>query len=298
MAVDIDGIRAPEPERTPRTLWISVSDGYFQTLGVPLVRGRGFLPTDGMRGNETAIVNARFVAQFFAGENPIGRRVRLRDESHDTGWMVIVGVSPNVRQDNPQNLDPAAVVYAPFRQAPTRPISMLLRTTVPPSNVSEPLRAALRDVDPDQPLYNLRTQDEALAHARWPWRVFGTLFVVFAFIALVLSAVGLYAVTAYSVAQRTQEIGVRIALGARQEQVSWLILRRGLLQLGIGLAIGLICAYFTSGMLRQLLVQMTPTDPVTFVGITMLLLVVTVTACLLPARRAMHVDPVVALRTE
>ena len=298
MAAEIDGRKPAEPERSPRALCISVSDGYFQTLGVSLLRGRAFIPADGTRGAEAAIVNQRFVAQFLPAENPIGRRVRLREDDRDSAWMVIVGVSPNVRQDNPQNLEPAAVVYTPFRQAPTRTIGMLMRTTVPPSSVSEPLRTALREIDPDQPLYNLRTQDEALAQARWPWRVFGTLFAVFAFIALVLSAVGLYAVTAYSVAQRTQEIGVRIALGARREQVSWMIMRSGLLQLAIGLAIGLVCAYFASGVLRQLLVQMTPTDPLTFVGITTLLLVVTVTACLLPARRAMRVDPVVALRAE
>lgn len=298
MGVEIDGRNMAEPERAPRTLGISVSDEYFQTLGVSLLRGRVFIGRDGTPGAEAAIVNDRFVAQFLPGENPIGRRIRLREDNRDSAWMVIVGVSPNVRQDNPQNLESAAVVYTPFRQAPTRTIGMLMRTTVPPAGVSEPLRTAVRNIDPDQPLYNLRTQDEALAQARWPWRVFGFLFVVFAFIALVLSAVGLYAVTAYSVAQRTQEIGVRIALGARQEQVSWLILRRGLVQLGVGLGIGLVAAYFASGVLRQMLVQMTPTDPITFVGITMLLLVVTVTACLLPARRAMRVDPVVALRAE
>jgi predicted permease len=298
VAVEVDPGVATDRDRVPRTIGISVSDEYFQTLGVSLIRGRSFVALDGTAGAEAAIVNERFVAQFFQGDNPIGRRIRLLDADGDSPWMVIVGQSPNVRQDSPQNLEPAAVVYTPFRQAPTRTIGVLMRTTVPPANVSQPLRAAVRDVDPDQPLYNLRTQDEALAQARWPWRVFGTLFVVFAFIALVLSAVGLYAVTAYSVAQRTQEIGVRIALGARREQVSWLILRRGLMQLGVGLAIGLIAAYFASGMLRQLLVQMSPTDPLTFFGITTLLLAVTITACLLPARRAMRVDPVVALRAE
>jgi putative ABC transport system permease protein len=297
--VEIDGRTAPGDEGAPRTIAISVSDEYFQTLGVSLIRGRTFVPNDGTRGAEAAIVNERFIAQFLPGENPIGRRIRMRDDDNrDVPWLVIVGVSPNVRQDNPQNLEPAAVVYTPFRQAPTRTILMLIRTTVPPAGVSEPLRMAVRDLDPEQPLYNLRTQDEALAQARWPWRVFGTLFVVFAVIALVLSAVGLYAVTAYSVSQRTQEIGVRIALGATRGQVSWMILRRGLVQLAIGLAIGLLAAYFASGVLRQLLVQMSPTDPVTFIGITLLLVVVTLTACLLPARRAMRVDPVVALRAE
>jgi ABC-type antimicrobial peptide transport system permease subunit len=153
-------------------------------------------------------------------------------------------------------------------------------------------------VNPDQPLYNLRTYDDLLSEVSWLWRVFGTLFVIFAGIALLLSAIGLYAVTAYSVAQRTQEIGVRIALGAKRSQVSWMILRRGLIQLAIGTAIGLVGAYFAAGVLRAWLIQMSPHDPATFTLITVLLLVITVAACLLPARRAMRVDPAICLRAE
>jgi ABC-type antimicrobial peptide transport system permease subunit len=158
--------------------------------------------------------------------------------------------------------------------------------------VAAGLRDAVREVTPDQPLYNLKTYDELLEEFSWLWRVFSTLFAVFAIIALVLSAIGLYAVTAYSVAQRTQEIG------AERGQVSWMILRRGLAQLGIGVAIGLTGAWFVSGILDQLLVQLSARDPVTFLAITGLLLAITVLACLVPARRAMRVNPSVALRSE
>jgi putative ABC transport system permease protein len=137
-----------------------------------------------------------------------------------------------------------------------------------------------------------------LAQQRWPFRVFGSLFAIFAGIALVLSAVGLYAVMAYSVTQRTAEIGVRMALGAATRQVSWLILRQGLVQLGLGLALGLLGAFGISRVLRTLLVQITPTDPVTFASITILLTVVAIAACLVPAWRATRLDPLVALRTE
>jgi ABC-type antimicrobial peptide transport system permease subunit len=140
--------------------------------------------------------------------------------------------------------------------------------------------------------------EQLLANAQWPFRVFGTVFVIFAVIALSLSAVGLYAVMAYSVTQRTQEIGVRMALGADARQVSWLILRRGLVQIVIGVTIGLTGAFFLSKALGSVLVQIAPRDPATFAGITILLTLVALAACIIPARRATRVDPLVALRTE
>jgi ABC-type antimicrobial peptide transport system permease subunit len=177
-------------------------------------------------------------------------------------------------------------------------MAVVVRASSDPGAIMNALREAVRTVDPDQPLFNLRTMEAELARSRWPWRVFGSMFAIFAMIALVLAAVGIYAVTSYSVAQRMQEIGVRVALGAQGGQVSWLILRRGLIQLAIGLVIGLIGSYFISGVLKSLVIQIQPTDPVTFAGISVLLLVVTVVACLLPARRATRLDPVVALRAE
>jgi ABC-type antimicrobial peptide transport system permease subunit len=160
------------------------------------------------------------------------------------------------------------------------------------------IRNELRSVDPDLPLYNIRTLDEILEQRRWPFRVFGTLSAAFAVIALVMSSVGIYAVTSYGVGQRTQEIGVRMALGASRRDVMWLVLRQGLKRITIGLAIGLLAAFGVSRVLASLLVNMTPTDPATFLSISVLLSVITLTACVIPARRAMQLDPVHALRTE
>ncbi|MBI4477987.1 MAG: FtsX-like permease family protein, partial [Acidobacteria bacterium] len=153
-------------------------------------------------------------------------------------------------------------------------------------------------VDADLPVFDVRTMPEQLARARWPYRIFGSLFAIFALIALVLAAVGLYAVTAYAVTQRTQEIGVRMALGAQPGHVSWSVLHRGLVQLVIGVAIGLAGAYGVGNLLEDLLVQTQPSDPMTLATITVVLAVVSTMACLLPARRATRLDPVAALRAE
>jgi ABC-type antimicrobial peptide transport system permease subunit len=148
------------------------------------------------------------------------------------------------------------------------------------------------------PLFNIRTMDQNLQQQRWPFRVFGTMFAVFAIIALVLSAVGLYAITAYSVTQRTQEIGVRMALGAQAPQVWWLIARRALVQLAIGLVIGMPGAFGVGKLLQALLVQTSSSDPTTLISIALLLIAVAIAACYWPARRATRLDPLVALRYE
>ena len=160
------------------------------------------------------------------------------------------------------------------------------------------VREAAKALDQDQPLFDVRTLDEAIAQSRWPYSVFGSIFVILAVIALVLSSVGIYAITSYSVTQRTQELGLRLALGAQASQISWLILRTGLWQLGVGLTLGLAAAYGVSQVLESLVAQIPAVDPVTFIAITLLLTVVMLTACLIPARRATRMDPVEALRVD
>jgi putative ABC transport system permease protein len=172
----------------------------------------------------------------------------------------------------------------------------MIRSRLDPAAMMNAVRREVALVDPDQPVFSVQTMEQMHAEATWPFRVFGTLFAAFALIALVLSAVGLYAVMAYSVTQRTPEIGVRMALGADRGQISWLVLRRGLVQLGIGLGLGLAGAFSLSQVLTQVLAGISPTDPVTFTTITVLLTTVALAACLIPARRATQVDPLVALR--
>jgi putative ABC transport system permease protein len=205
-----------------------------------------------------------------------------------------------VRQRNFAEAETDPVAYLPYRIDPRGFMMLIARSEGDPTAVTTLLREEVRAIDGDLPLFGIRTMDESLAQARWPFKVFGTMFGIFAFIALMLSAVGLYAVTAYSVTQRTQEIGVRTALGAESKQVMWLFLRRAFFQLAIGLTIG-VAATFGVGKIfesSQLLIQTNGKDPVIIVSIATLLAIVALIACIWPAVRATRLDPVVALRGE
>ena len=301
---EVDG-RAPlkAGETASRVSVVTISPDFFAVIGLTVPQGRGFTAADGAAGAEHVVINQRLASQFFPGEDPVGRRLRLTQgdlekSSPPPAWRTIVGVSPSIRHNSPQDAAPDAVVYLPLRQDPPVFTSVLVRSRLPPGSVMDGVRHEVQALDPDQPVFTIETMDQALAQSRWPYRVFGSVFVIFAGVALVLSAVGLYAVMAYSVTQRTQEIGVRMALGADAPQVLWLILRRGLIQVGIGISTGLAGAYALSRVLRAVLVQVSPSDPATFAAITVLLTSVAIAACLIPARRATRVDPLVALRAE
>jgi hypothetical protein len=251
-----------------------------------------------------AVINQQLATMHFGSEDPIGKRIRLTDDTpagQQSAWATVVGLSPTVRQrGGMRSPDPDPVVYVPHEQNAVAPRGavILVRGHSDPGPLTAQLRKEIFALDPDMPLANIRTMDQSLAQQRWDVRVFGTMFSVFAGIAIVLATVGLYAVTAYSVTQRTQEIGVRMALGAQAHQVRNLILKRGMIQLGIGLVIGLAGAFGVGRLLQSLLVQTGPTDPVTLASITVLLVGVGVTACLLPARQATRLNPVTALRYE
>jgi putative ABC transport system permease protein len=301
----IDGRPVAAGERAPEVTVLSVSAGYFDTLGVRIVRGRTFNDADGTPGHESAVVNQRFVAMHFPGEDPLGRRITLIDgapvRAYDVSpnaLVTIVGVVPTVRQRNFQEPDPDPVAYLPYRADPQRFVTLIVRSSSDPSRITPLVREEMRAIEPDLPLFQVQTMDALLAQLRFSFRVFGSMFGIFAVIALVLSAVGLYAVTAYSVSQRTQEIGVRMALGAQSQQVLWLVMGRALLQLAIGLPIGVAGAFAVGQLMQSVLAQTSGRDPLTIAGIAVVMCVVSLAACFWPARRATRLDPVAALRNE
>jgi predicted permease len=284
---------------------VIISPEYFDVVGVPVARGRAFTARDGQAGAETVVVNQALASKFFPGEDAIGRRIRFvrhddDDDSQvpDEGWRTIVGVSGRILQGPSVDAFRAEVVYLPFRQEAPRTASLLVRSALPPESVMAAVRGAVQAVDRDQPVFTVQTVDQLLREEQSIYRIFAVLFGLLAAIALTLSSVGLYAVMAYAVTQRTQEIGVRVAIGAQRWQVSWLFLRSGLAQLAMSLVLGLPVALTLARVARLRLVEVEPADPPTLVGITLLLSAVAVAACLVPARRASRVDPVEALRAD
>jgi len=290
----------------PEASVVAITPKFFDVLGVPVVRGRNFQYSDSLPGSNAILINQRFAEQFFPGQNPLGRRIRFKsgrgrrfsfvDNGKPEEWRTVVGIAPTIRQGSAQDGYLNAVLYTPYMQNVDRGAYLLVRSSLPPSVVSDLVRKELKAIAPNQPLRPGETLEEWMASDRWPYRVFGGLFAVLAFVALTLSSVGLYAVMSYGVAQRTQEIGVRMAIGAQSGQVAWLVLRRGLRQLFFGLAIGLTGAAVLSVVMVDLLVGVHPGDPATLIAIAILLSIVSIAACIIPARRAARVDPVIALR--
>jgi predicted permease len=298
---EIEGRPVAAETNRPRVSAIDIGPGYFDTLGVALQRGRPIGDADGAPGAEVVVVNQRFATEFLPNEDPLGKRIRVMEgpkEDQPGKWLTVVGVSPTIRQGELQALEPAAVIYRPAAMGTSLGAGMLVRTSGDPAAMTNAVREAARALDPDQPLFAVNALDDVIAEARWPYRVFGSLFVIFAVIALVLSSVGIYAITSYSVSQRTAELGLRLALGAQSSQISWLILKTGFTQLALGIVIGLAAAYGVSQVLKSIVAQIPAVDPVTFIAITVLLTIVMLTACLIPARRATRMDPLAALRVE
>jgi len=304
--------RPPESNAKPTTVeYLYIGPRYFETLRLRLLRGREFTEHDGAPGREAAIVNQRFASMFFPDADPIGQRIRLANAAAPNApqpWFTIVGVAPTVPQIVVRET-PAPVVYVSVRgePAPHRFVSVIARAEGDRAAIVSALREEIRNVDPNLPGYFIKTLDEVLAMSRWQYSVFGSMFALLAGIALLLASVGLYAITAHGVRQRTHEIGIRVALGAHSPQVIWLFVRHTLVQLAIGLLLGLAGAIVVGRLLERyhadpyaetFLVRTAPTDPLALSLVSALLIVVATTASVWPARRAARVDPMVALRSE
>jgi predicted permease len=290
---EIEGQPQPDVRRRPNVDAIVTTPDYFRVMGDQLLAGRDFIPSD----RASILVNRQCAEAFWHGENAIGKRLRLYKKDVAQPWLTVVGVVPNIANDN-QRTKRHALIYIPYGLEIDSGLFVAARTSVPPSTLKQVFRLEVAALDKDLPVLNLRTMEEQLERNIWPYRVFGSLFAIFAAIALGLASVGLYAVIAHSVNQRTQEIGVRIALGARDSNILRLVFSQGMTQLTIGLVLGLAAAFAVTKVLKSLLVDVSPTDPTTFVTVTLVLVMAAGLGCLIPARRAMRVDPIEALRHE
>jgi predicted permease len=291
------------PGEPPPTSWVvSISETYFDAVGLRLVAGRPFDARDGRAGNDTAIVNRRFADVFFAGADPIGHRVKLTDPAAPSAarWLTDVGVAPTVRQRPLPDPDP--VVYLPMRAAPPAATMIVVRAKSDADRIGPRLREGVAAVDPNMPLDRVMSMEQALAIARWNGRLSTDILNGIGIVTLCLIAIGVYAVVSYGVSQRTQEIGVRMALGARRTDVVVVVIRRATVQLGWGLLAGSVCTIAWSRLLGgprdRYLAPDSVSSPVNLLIVAAIITLIVLLASLVPARRATRLDPAVALRHE
>jgi putative ABC transport system permease protein len=282
---------------------VVVRTGYFETLGVPLVRGRSFTPQDDARTQVVAVINDAMARTFFPGEDPIGRRIRIAGITEPDAWMTIVGISGNVRTESLEEVPRPAYhflqVQAPrFGAGAFSQMSIVARTTGSPDAAVTALRSAVREVDPSVAVYDIQTAETIIDRSVASRRFTSLLLGLFAFIGLVLGASGIYGVLAYTVARRTQEIGIRRALGAPPALVAREVVIGGMKPVLLGLLLGLIASYWTSRYWSTQLFHVSGTDPQVYVAVAIGVLLVGVAATIVPVRRALRVSPIVALRAE
>jgi putative ABC transport system permease protein len=299
-AVNVDG-KPPETHlaAADRIVHRVITPGYLDAVRLPLRRGRDFTAQDTKESIPVALIDETAAAQFFPGEDPVGRRIALvrpaaKDEAESA---LIVGVVGNVRQSLAA-VESLPGIYFAHAQVPSAFMSVVVRAAGNPSALEPALRSAVREIHPEIPIYHVEQLDQVFARSLWLNRFFGVLFAAFAAIALFLAALGIYAVMAYTVALRTPEIGVRMALGAQPSEVVALVVRGGLRLVAIGLALGLLSAFVLARAMSAALHGISPADPPTFAIVPLVLAAVAALACWLPSRAATRIDPISALRAE
>lgn len=292
--ITLEGREAAPSDARLSARTFAATPRYFQTMGIPLLQGRDFIEQDGGDGPLNLIVSESFARRFWPNENPIGKR--FRTGAFDL-FGTVVGVVANVRNAGLES-EGGPAFYFSYGRIGMPALTVVARTVAPPETMASALRAQAHSLDRDLPVYNVRTLDQLVYNAAGQPRFQTTLLSLFSLVALLLAAIGVYGVMAYAVAQRTHEIGVRMALGAQTRDALRLVVRQGMTLSLIGVAIGLALAFGSTRFLRGLLYQVSATDALTFAMIPLLLVGVTLLACYVPARRATKVDPLLALRGE
>jgi len=292
--VQIEGREPLPPGQALRAGRRNVSADYFRALGIALKRGRGFAASDARDAQPVLVINEAMARTFFQGEEPVGKRIRTGDKSP---WVEIVGVVGDVRHRG-LDVDTRPEMFFPQTQTPSRRMTLVVRAAGDPRALAAPLRERVRSIDQDQPVGNVRTMEEWVSESVASQRFTAALLGVFAAAAAALAALGLYGVVSYSVAQRTHEIGLRVALGARPRDVLRLVIGQGMTLTLVGVGVGVAAALALTRVISGLLFNVGATDPAVFVAVPLLLGSVALLACYLPARRATKVDPMVALRYE
>jgi putative ABC transport system permease protein len=293
----IAGQPEPAPDAIPFANYRVISPQYFRTLEIPLLRGRVFTEQDAAGAPRVVIINEALSRRYCPNEDPVGKQIKLGRYVEDNPLHTIVGIVGNIKHRGlDSEFDPE--FYYPYPQTPVRFSSIVARTQGNPLSLATAVRNAVLEVDKEQPLTRPRTMEMAISDSVTQRRLNMILLGIFGALALALAAVGIYGVMSYTVTQRTREIGIRMALGARRRDVLNSVVGQGMSMAASGVGIGLLGAFLATRLMETLLFGVKPTDPATFGGIALLLLGVAFFACLIPARRATKVDPVVALRFE
>ena len=285
---------APPAGREPQVLYNIATPGYFETAGIPFIRGRVFSDQDQAKTPLVFVINQTMARRFWPDQDAIGKQVKFIEDGSVGTIVGIVGDTKHFLLDD----EATPQMYAAYSQQPSFFATLVARTNVEPLSLTESVRQAIWQVDPDQPMWKIRTVDFLIQRSTANQKFLLALMIIFAAVALVLTIIGLYGVINYLVNQRTQEIGIRMALGAQMKHILEMILKQGATLILMGVGIGLIAAVAMTRLMAHLLYETSPNDPITFGAIALLLTIVALAACYIPARRAARIDPVVALRAE
>ncbi len=291
---EIEGRSVSDELERPRARRVVATPGYLDLMGIPVLRGRGFTTEDTEDSIPVVLVSREMAEHHWAGENPVGQRIRIGDESD---WAQVAGIVGNV-QNNDVSERPEHNLYLPFAQNVRSTMVVMVRSELDATDLAPLVRRKVWSLDPDQPIDDVESMEQALYDEASGAYALITLFVSFAFFALVMAGIGIYGVTSYSVAQQAAELGIHMAMGAEPADVLRMVLRQGSKMLALGSLCGLAGAFLISRLLTSLLFGISALDPPTFIGVSAVLISIALLAIYLPARRATLIDPMAVLRAQ